>query len=87
MVNKGFNEEMTSFMMTMMSRMLQEQSAMNRMESELTLAIQAVIERISKFNGDDVSRHSGPRGLRIRDGKHRGNWSTNGTAYQPGLHT
>ena len=43
--NKGFNEEMASFMMTMMNWMLQEQSAMNRMESELTLAVQTVIER------------------------------------------
>ena len=56
MANKGFNEEMASFMMTMMNRMLQEQSAMNRMESELTLAVQTVIERISKFNGEDVTR-------------------------------
>ena len=54
--NKGFNEEMASFMMTMMNRMLQEQHAMNRMESELTLAVQMVIERISKFNGEDVTR-------------------------------
>mgnify|MGYP006997911728 FL=1 len=56
MVNKGFNEEMTSFMITMMSHMLQEQSAMNRMESELTLTVQTVIERINKFNGEDVTR-------------------------------
>ena len=56
MANKGFNEEMTSFMMTMMNRMLQEQSAMNRMESELTLAIQTVIKRINKFNGEDVNQ-------------------------------
>ena len=56
MADKGFNEEMASFMMTMMNRMLQEQSAMNRMESELTLAVQTVIERISKFNGEDVTR-------------------------------
>jgi hypothetical protein len=54
--NKGFNEKIASFMMTMMSRMLQEQSAINRMEGELTLAIQTVIERISKFNGEDVTR-------------------------------
>ena len=56
MANKGFNEEMASFMMTMMNRMLQEQHAMNRMESELTHAIQTVIERISKFIGEDVTR-------------------------------
>ena len=56
MANKGFNEDMTSFMMTMMSRMLQEQSVMNRMESELALAVQMVIERIRKFNGKDVTR-------------------------------
>ena len=56
MANKGFNEEMASFMMKMMNQMLQEQSAMNRMESELTLAVQTVIERISKFNGEDVTR-------------------------------
>ena len=29
---------------------------MNRMESELTLAIQMVIERIKKFNGQDITR-------------------------------
>ena len=52
MADKGFNEEMASFMMTMMNRMLQEQSAMNRMESELTLAVQTVIESISKFNSE-----------------------------------
>ena len=53
MTNKGsFNEKRTSFMMTMMSRMLQEQSAMNWMESELTLAVQTVIESISKFNSE-----------------------------------
>ena len=46
MLNKGFNKEMKSFMMTMMSCMLQEETAMNRMESELTLAVQTVIERI-----------------------------------------
>ena len=56
MANKGFNEEMASFMMTMMSRMLQEQSAMNRMESKLTLVVPMVIERINKFNGEDVTR-------------------------------
>ena len=56
MRNKGFNEEMASFIMTMMNQMLQEQSAMNQMESELTRAIQTVIERISKFNGEDFTR-------------------------------
>ena len=56
MANKGFNEEMASFMMTTMNQMLQEQTAMNQMESELTLVLQTVIERISKFNGEDVTR-------------------------------
>ena len=46
MVGKDLNAEMTSFMMTMMSRMLQEQSAMNQM---------MVIERIDKFNGEDIT--------------------------------
>ena len=57
MTNKGFNEEMASFMMMMMNQMFKEQSAMNRMESELTLAVQTVIEKISKFNGEDVTRY------------------------------
>ena len=56
MANKGFNEDITSFMMTMMSRMLKEQSAMNRMESELTLAAQTIIKRINKFNAEDATR-------------------------------
>ena len=41
-------------MMKMMSRMIQEQSVANRLESELTLAIQFVIHKIGEFNDDEI---------------------------------
>ena len=44
-------------MMAMMSQMMQEQSAMNWVESELTLVIQTIIEKISKFGGEDIARY------------------------------
>ena len=42
--------------MTMMTRILQEQSAANQLESELTLAIQSVIQNIDQFDAEDIMR-------------------------------
>ena len=50
---------MVNFMMTMMSLMIREQSAINQLESKLTLTIQSIIQKIDQFNSEDIMRFWG----------------------------
>ena len=50
------NVDMVNFMMTMMGRMMQEQSAVNLLENELPLAVQAVLQKDGHFNNEYITK-------------------------------
>ena len=56
MVECGFNVDMVNSIMTMTSRLIQEKIVAKRLERELTLVVQLVIQKIGQFNGDDITR-------------------------------
>ena len=52
MVESGFNVDIVNFMMTLM---IQEQSVTNRLESNLILVTQSIIQKIGQFNDEDIT--------------------------------